>query len=175
MLFASNRVRLKDARNSLRVKESKRVVWTTRGSDFNGRGWVRDISTTGMKIETNEILNQEDGSILSFDASLDKSDYIPQTGRLVWQQRKGFSKNRYLYGIEFIEPSEDVLSRLRSRVQRGIKRVTTIRRVFSFLDIFLFSVFVALFIYVLYLSSQIIKIFLHPIKACSMLRVNKPL
>lgn len=117
-----------EARNNLRVKEKRNIFWRVNDGDIKGKGQIRNISTTGMLLETNSNFIPTDGCRFSFDTSLGHDNFIPQNGKLVWHKKKTFSKNKYLCGIRFVEPGEYVLTKLRVRVQKGIKKIATTRR-----------------------------------------------
>lgn len=132
MLLNRAHVLLKDEREDLRIKENGRIPWQIKYKQRAGNAKIRNISVSGMMIETNSAFNQKDECILSFDSDPEAGIYIPQVGRLVWHRKKRFSRNRYLCGIKFMEADEQVLKRMRSRVQKGVeqfvreKKVTTI-------------------------------------------------
>ncbi len=42
-----------EARNNLRVNENKSILWRVNDGDIKGKGQVKNISTTGMLLETN--------------------------------------------------------------------------------------------------------------------------
>lgn len=117
-----------EARNNLRVNENKSILWRVNDGDIKGKGQIKNISTTGMLLETNSNFVPSEGCRFSFDTSLGHDNFIPQNGKLVWHKRKAFSKNKYLCGIRFVEPGEYVLTKLRQRVQKGIKQIANIRR-----------------------------------------------
>ncbi|MBP9854743.1 MAG: PilZ domain-containing protein [Candidatus Omnitrophica bacterium] len=117
-----------EARNNLRVKENKNVSWRLNEGSGSGQGQVRNISTTGMLLETNSNFIPTDGCRFSFDTSLGHDNFIPQNGKLVWYKKKPFSNSKYQCGIRFVEPGEYVLGKLRARVQKGIKKLANTRR-----------------------------------------------
>ena len=103
MLIDRAHVLLKDDRKDLRIKENVQVPWQIKYKQRNGLARIKNISASGMLIETDRAFDLKDECIFSFDSSLGDNTYIPQVGRLVWHKRKKFSKNRYLCGIKFVE------------------------------------------------------------------------
>ena len=144
-----------DARVNLRVQERRRVSWHLKDHDLNGSGIVRNISVAGMLLETENALPTIENRVFSFDSVLGDYDFIPLTGRLIWHKKKRSLKNRYLWGIQFVEPSEYVLSRLHQRVQKGIRQLTTIRRTKSVVSLLLLVVSLSLAWYALWLSGAV--------------------
>lgn len=146
---------LNEARANLRVRERRRVSWHLKDQDLKGAAIVRNISVSGMLLETDCSLPPQENRVFSFDSVLGDYDFIPLTGRLIWHKKKHFPKNRYLWGIQFVEPSEYVLSRLHQRVQKGIRRLTAIRRTTSVMSLLLLLASLSLAWYALWLNDAI--------------------
>lgn len=144
-----------EARNNLRIKESRNIFWRVNDGDIKGKGQIRNISTTGMLLETNSNFIPTDGCRFSFDTSLGHDNFIPQNGKLVWHKKKLFSKNKYLCGIRFVEPGEYVLTKLRVRVQKGIKKIANTRRLRRATNAFFILVMTALTAYLAWESNGI--------------------
>ena len=150
-----DKVITKDSRSGIRIKENSPVAWYLKDQDTRGEGKIRNISTTGMLLETNSNFQPFDNCLFSFDSDPNKDDFIPRHGRLVWFKKKDFATNKYLCGVQFVDPAEDVLSKLRERIQTGVTRFTHTRkwqRVGRFLS---WSAIVVLMGYSLWISSQI--------------------
>ena len=144
-----------EARNNLRIKESRHIQWRVNDGDIKGNGIIRNISTTGMLLETNSNFIPTDGCRFSFDTSLGHDNFIPQNGKLVWHKKKPFSKNKYLCGVRFVEPGEYVLTKLRGRVQKGIKSIAIRRRLKRVINACLILVMIAMTIFISYESVMI--------------------
>ncbi len=144
-----------EARNNLRVKESRSVLWRVNDGDIKGKGQIRNISTTGMLLETNSNFVPTEGCRFSFDSALGHDNFIPQNGKLVWHKRKPFSKNKYLCGIRFVEPGEYVLTKLRQRVQKGIKHIANARRMRKVVNFMMIIGMIAMTAYVLWEASHV--------------------
>lgn len=144
-----------EARNNLRIKESRHIQWRVNDGDIKGNGIIRNISTTGMLLETNSNFIPTDGCRFSFDTSLGHDNFIPQNGKLVWHKKKPFSKNRYLCGVRFVEPGEYVLTKLRGRVQKGIKSIAIRRRLKRVINSCLILIMVAMTVFISYEAIMI--------------------
>ena len=79
-----------EARNNLRVKERRKIDWRVNDGDIQGRGQIRNISTSGMLLETNSNFIPTQGARFSFDTSLGHDNFIPQNGKLVMASKKAF-------------------------------------------------------------------------------------
>lgn len=150
---------IENLRQSLRVRENKRVLWHIRNSELIGYGRVRNLSTSGMLLELTSPIRLAAESLFSFDASLRPDNFIPDAGRLVWQKKKRFSRNRYLCGVQFSGVPAEVLSRLRQRVQGRINDSVRARRLGDLVGTPLMVAFVALASYAAYLSGSVYKDF----------------
>jgi len=142
-------------RSHFRISENKRIYWNVKGADCNGKARVRNISTSGMLIETiGKIHPPQDASVISFDSTLGHNNFIPQYGQLIWSKKTGFSRNR-LCGIKFIEPAEHVMSKLRQRVQAAIINMATMRRMTEWIN-GIFILFVVVLVgYAVWISRDI--------------------
>lgn len=144
-----------DARNNLRVKENKKVSWHVDHGDIRGEARIKDISISGMQLEMKSDCMPTDNSYFFFDSTINKDNFIPKVGRLVWHKKKNLGKNKFVCGVRFVEPAEDVLSNLRQRVQSGILRFTRQRRIGTAVEFsFIIGIF-GLTAYVLWLSHSI--------------------
>ncbi len=146
---------LHDARGNLRVKENKPVSWKSKEGKGIGHGRVRNISLTGMLLETDTVIDSNEHGIFSFNFSSAQNGYIPETGRIVWKRKKKFSRNKHLCGIEFLEPNESSLNGLRDKVQDGIKRFTTQRKWKMFLNVLFITGIMGLTAYSLWMGVEV--------------------
>jgi len=144
-----------DSRRNIRIKENRGVAWRVNGGEIQGKGKIKDISTSGMMIEMQSDTLPLEGSVVSFDANLGHNNFVPQSGRLIWTNQKGKNKNRYFCGIKFVEPGEFVLTKLRQRVQKGIIRIHNMRRVEVASNVMLITVIIGLTAYVVWQSGMI--------------------
>jgi len=151
--MADNKMILNDSRTNLRVKDNTKIAWSIDG--INGKGKVRNISTSGMLLETDTIFDPKEHRVLSFDSVVGENDFIPKTGRVVWQKKKNFSRNGSICGIQFVDTDETVLSKLRQRVQMGIIQFTKEKRIKNIFELAFLAVSVFLICYVIYVSVVI--------------------
>lgn len=119
---------LKDDREDLRIKENARIPWRIKYKQREGVAKLRNISISGMLVETDTSFNPKDECVFSFDSDPQAGIYIPQLGRLVWHKRKKFSRNKYLSGIKFMEADAKILKQMRSRVQMGVDQFVKERK-----------------------------------------------
>ncbi len=143
-----------DSRINLRVEDNCDILWKGRDGKIGGRGKVRNISTSGMLIETKTDCVPDNESILYFNPITKNGSYIPKESRLVWRRKKRFS-NKYEYGIKFIEPSENILSNLRQKVQKGIHRFTKIRRLEMIFNVLLVAIILGLTCYAMWVNTTV--------------------
>lgn len=146
---------IENLRQNLRVRENKRVLWHVRNTELIGYGRVRDISTSGMLLELTSPIRLAAESIFSFDSSLRPDNFIPDAGRLAWQKKKPFARNKYLCGIQFSGVSGEIFSRLRQRVKNQINDSVRGRRLRDVVGMPLMAAFVVLAGYAAYLSGHI--------------------
>jgi len=155
-MIADTEKTFNDARANLRVKDRNRVKWHIDNTDLGGKGRLKNISVSGMLLETDKSFQPEnDECTLTFDSPLNGGNFIPQKGRVVWRKKKGFANRGSLCGVEFINPSEDVVLNLRKRVQLGILRFTNARRAKSIASFLLSMAMIAMAGYILWLGSQV--------------------
>ncbi len=108
-------------RRNVRIKERSPIEWSVQESKLAGRGKILNISTTGMMLEAESAVAQADQSLFSFHPVIQSDGtFLPRTGRMVWKRKKHFSKNSYLCGIEFINPSAEILASLTAKIHQGI-------------------------------------------------------
>ena len=143
-------MRLTDTRANLRVKDNVDVRWRVQGSEFQGTGRVANLSTSGLLLEARKNFSPSAGHIFKIDSVLEgKDDFLPHEGRLVWSRPK--SQDRVLCGLEFIEPDETVISKLRERIQKRIIAATNSRRIRSWIGTILFII---MFLMVAFIVKQ---------------------
>lgn len=144
-----------DVRSSLRVDDNRRIAWRSQLNSVRGQARIRNISTSGMMLELRSTSKPENGCVFSFDTDLGHENYIPQNGRLVWAQKKNFAQNKYLCGIQFLEPAQYVLPNLRQKVMKGITSESLQQRIVNVIAPFLYGSILALLAFVLWQSSGI--------------------
>ena len=159
----ANRVGEIDTRSHQRVDERSRVQWKVNGGEFTGVGYGRNISNSGMLLETNGQYRPNDGTVFSFDAIGANANHVPRVGRLIWNRQKQWSHNRYQCGIEFIEPADAIKQRLQEHVQTRLTKEETAERMTEYIQVWFtlgvilltaFSVWVVYSIYKNNLQSQ---------------------
>lgn len=155
MILDRSHVLLRDDRSDIRIKEDGRISWQIKYKQRDGFARIRNISASGMLIETDVVFDPKEECIFSFDSRLGADNYIPQVGRLVWHKQKRRSRNQYLCGIKFLEADEQVLARMRERVSRGVVQFLKRRRIKMNIGFVLCAVCVSLLIFVLWFSGII--------------------
>ncbi len=137
-----------DLRKNLRVKEDLPVRWRIQDSPIYGEGRLKNLSTGGLSFETNAQFKPSDGCVFTFDSfpeGVKVSDSL--LGRLVWSQKKGFSKSKTVCGIEFVNPTENIVAHIRERVQKRIIQSAKRRKVESFFAVLLLLFLLAFTVY----------------------------
>ena len=157
MILNRAHILLKDDRQDLRIKENAKVPWQIKYKQREGIAKLRNISVSGMLVETDTSFNPKDECVFSFDSDPEAGIYIPQLGRLVWHKRKRFSRKKYLSGIKFMEADKKVLTLMRSRVEMGVERFVKRRRATTIVGYGLCAVIVAVIGYLVWYSSGIYK------------------
>lgn len=148
-------VLLKDERKDLRIKEDEHLSWQIKYKQREGHAKIRNISATGMLMETDVKFDPKEDCILSFDSDLGEKNYIPRVGRLVWNKKKRFSRDKYFCGIKFLDADEQVLTRMRQRVGKGVSRFLARRRITTTIGFLLCIACIALIEYIVYSSGVI--------------------
>lgn len=154
----SNRLQslFSDTRNHFRINDQRRVFWKIKEGVQQGKATIRNVSATGMMIETNgTFVPPKDGCIFTFDSTLGHDNYIPQYGELVWSKKIGRIKNKFHCGVRFFEPADYVQTKLRQRIQKGILRITLTKRTVKGLSVVLTLGIVALTGYALWISQDV--------------------
>lgn len=145
----------KDTRQNLRVGESIPVFWRVKDSGEYGRGMVKNISTSGMLLETNSNFKPNENCLFNFDTTMGGDNFIPHTGRLVWYKKKPWVGNRHACGIQFVEPGEEVVLKLRERIQNGIVQLANVRKWTSLIRASLYTLIFGVLCYIVWMSVLI--------------------
>lgn len=146
---------INDARDNIRIEERRRVLWQTQDGEKKGIGHIRNISTSGMLLETNGRFKPTDQCLFKFDSDLGQKNFIPQAGRLVWFKKKGLATNRHLCGVKFVDTSDYVHDRLHQRIQQGIARLNRMRRITAVSNVILVLVMTGLTGYIVWMCQSI--------------------
>ncbi len=141
-------LKTQEARKNLRVDDSTPIQWRIKDGYASGQGRIRNISTSGMLLETNNSFEPTAQSMFAFEpANGTPFEAVPQEGRLVWSKKKGWIRNRTLCGIEFVEPKEESVTQLHEKIQKGILKVASARRTRIVIGTFLMTVMMGLLIF----------------------------
>lgn len=146
-----------ESRRHVRIKENTRLLWHIRENGLVGQGRIRNISTSGMLLELTFVNALPDQSIFSFDSNLNDANYIPETGRLVWRQRKHLSSDKYFCGFEFNDFSEALASRLNKRVADGVQNLVKMWKINRAFSVLLATVVIGLIGYAVWLGGIILQ------------------
>ncbi len=133
---------MNDRRVHLRVLENQKISWHTAEGNAQGEGLIKNLSSSGVLLETNSNFKPQIGTVISFESS--SLDSFPKTGRVVWYRQKKFDKNKFLCGVQFNETSEEVLLKLQQRVQDGTLRKTKMRKINKTINILLIVLIIVL-------------------------------
>ncbi|MCA9400333.1 MAG: PilZ domain-containing protein [Candidatus Omnitrophica bacterium] len=112
----------KEYRSHERVLDNRFILWNVVDSRLKGQGRVKNISASGMMLEARSPIQPNRNDLYFFDADLGNQNYVPQTGRVVWSKKKNRTKDQFICGVEFVEPSDFVLTKLKKRIQKKINR-----------------------------------------------------
>ena len=137
-----------ELRKNLRIKEDLPISWYLPNKDIKGEGRIKDLSTTGLCLETEIDLTQiiKENGILTFDKTLNGTNFpAGLIGRLIWQRKKAPQENKTLCGVEFVNPKEDTIAPIRDRIQNRIQKTTNRRKFLSFL-LLVFSLLTLFFV-----------------------------
>lgn len=112
-------------RRNSRVREDIPVVWREESCGRSGAGVIRDISVSGVLLEmdTYSCPEKNSGYVLSAQNPADEL-VIPDRTRLVWSRPMKFEQGKYMCGMEFVQPSQQVIDRLSSRIEAWFVRVS---------------------------------------------------
>jgi Tfp pilus assembly protein PilZ len=125
-----------EARKEIRIKEKNRIAWHIENSEVKGVAKIHNLSTGGMLIETNSRFKPDQNCIFAFDSALeDKDNFLPSSGRLVWSKPANEAQDRYLCGVQFLNPSSEKISKIRQRIEKGVKRLGNLQRMNTFFSI----------------------------------------
>lgn len=114
----------RESRRNPRVGDKSSVRWHIKDADINGKARICNISESGVLLEARAAVCPSANSVLSFEAADPlPAKQIPAVGRLIWSKRKGLWPRQFLWGIEFIEPAQDVISSLHEKVKIKIERL----------------------------------------------------
>jgi hypothetical protein len=145
---------LSDKRRHTRIDERAKVLWQVKGSGDRGKGTVKNISVSGMLMETDKAFQPNQDSYFLFESLLGKDNFIPVKGRLVWQ-RSIPKRSANLCGVEFLETSEQVVNRLRTRIEGNLTRASRSRTLNTFAGVLLVLSMTSLLGFILWQGSDI--------------------
>jgi len=126
--FGPKQVFRSETRKSLRVDDQLTLSWQIKDENVQGKAKIRNISETGMMIETNAVLPPYDNCVFSFAPSISTNNIIPLEGKKVWAKKVNFFTSASLIGIEFVNPAQDVISNLRERIVARLEKIKKIER-----------------------------------------------
>jgi len=134
-----------EGRRQFRIRENLAVKLLAGESVFSELGKVRDISSTGALIEAKALRPIGDGTVLSLQPEgVLQDNFLPSQGRVVWSKEKGLFNHNLLCGIEFVNPSADALTCLKTRIQNRIAVVRRMDNLKDVINIVLFLVLITL-------------------------------
>ena len=110
-----------ESRRHYRIKEILPLQWKIEESGTEGQGQVRNISVSGMLLETDEAFKPAASEECHFQLKClapEAENFVPFQSRLVWLKKISFPKVRYLCGLEFVNPSEQFIGRIQKQVEQ---------------------------------------------------------
>jgi archaellum component FlaC len=139
-----------EQRQSFRIKENVPVRWQIKDSRLSGEGRVLDISSSGMLFEAHTPFPPIDRCVFLVENMQKRQpQFVPAMGRLVWSKRKRFQGNKFLCGVEFIEPAAEVMETLKKRVHSRISRIARGHTFRSVVSVILVAVMTAMSVYII--------------------------
>src|SRR3989338_5967134 len=88
--FGPKQVFRSETRKNLRVGDNLTLSWQIKDDNVQGKAKIRNISETGMMIETVAVLPPYDNCVFSFAPTIPTNNMIPLEGRKVWARRGEF-------------------------------------------------------------------------------------
>ena len=146
---------LNDSRIQARVKENKQVAWFIQNSEQRGIGRIRNISTSGMLLETEQPIDPDDHHFFSFAADLGHDNFVPHRGQLIWSRPKHKNSKRYLCGVQFVEPSDYVMPKLEERIQKRETSEKVLGYANKVCDWALFTAIIGMTAYTIWMSIDV--------------------
>ncbi len=138
-------MRAQEKRRAYRVRIRAPLVWRYPELGLGGRAKIENISTTGMLLSSRKQIPLNEEGLLSFSGLREAhKDFLPRLGRIVWSRKRPFGLPGTLAGIEFVSRDQDVLRRLRDRVQQNITRINNFRLALNILGMTCLAVFFVL-------------------------------
>lgn len=142
-----------EKRHSPRIKETLPISWHIKDQGTSGSGRIRNISDSGMLMESGTDMALSESGVLSFESALSGAgDFLPSLGKIVWSRR---NSSRFLCGIAFVEPAQDVLLKLREKIQSTIIKLEGVEKMKSILGIILIVAMVAITSFILIQQTAI--------------------
>lgn len=131
-----------ERRRSIRVREALPIAWHIKDKGTNGTGRIRNISDSGMMLESRVDIVPSDNGLLTFESALSgPCDFLPSVGRIVWLRKNGL---RFLCGIEFVEPAQEAIAKLRERIKSTIVKLEGAERMKTIIGVILLVVMVGI-------------------------------
>ena len=143
-----------DSRFDLRVHERKRISWFIDEKGLNGKGRVRNISSSGMLLEIDSGIDLKGRCLFSVDTPFDADSFIPKAGKLVWSRKKEFSRRKYLCGIEFVDPAQKVILNLKNKIKNKIDSIDKVHKVTNFISFLLVLAMIGLTAYTISIAVE---------------------
>lgn len=137
------------------MKDSRRIAWSMQNNGQRGKAKIRNISVSGMQMETDKLLDPYEQCVLSFDSDLGMKNYIPKTGRLVWYKKNRWRKDRYLCGVKFVEPTGFILPKLQKKIKSKFQHIGKTHKLGSALKVLFYAVIIALTGYTVWMTGAV--------------------
>ena len=138
----------REFRRNPRVAEKASVNWHIKDADINGKARIRNVSASGVLLEARAAICPSANSVLSFEAADPlQANYLPALGRLIWSRKAGLWPRKFIWGIEYIEPTQDVVANLQEKIKIKIEKVKIIEKSVNFAGASLLIAMVALAAY----------------------------
>jgi len=144
-----------DSRLAERIKDNRRIAWQSKNGKQSGGGRIRNISTTGMMLETSAPIEFDDNNHFTFDADLGPKNYVPHKGRLVWVRRKGMVNKKSECGIEFQQPLDYVLPQLNEKIEAKTRKRQADQKLGVLASLILLMAMLSLMGFIIFFSADV--------------------
>lgn len=142
-----------ESRRHFRIQENLPIHWKLSELNFQGIGRIRNLSLSGMLLETDRIYTRAGECVYDFESFVKGiSDFLPSKGRLIWHRPTASGK--FLCGIEFIDPEQTVVGQLKTRVEKAMVKMAQLQKVNKVAGLVLMGVLLGLTIYALIIQGN---------------------
>jgi hypothetical protein len=111
-------------RRHVRLREDISVHWRIEQSGRQGEGTIRNLSVSGMLLESQSLaMPPKDSEFILEALEPDKAPFTSCRAKFVWGRRALSEQRYYFCGLEFLDPPEKAVSAIEARLA-GISDVS---------------------------------------------------